>query len=158
MLYEVSGDLVRDKKYQVFCHQTNCKGVMGAGIALQIKLSYPEVSIQNKAYCDTQKEDSNKLLGTNLYVRTSDGRTCVNIYAQDHYRNDGTRKTDYTAFKSCLIRLMNKLSVSDPDIKVGFPYGIGCGLGGGDWEIIRGLLQSFSDSVKQDVYIVKLDK
>lgn len=31
---------------------------------------------------------------------------------------------------------------------------IGCGLAGGDWVIVRGMLQDFADKVKKDVYIV----
>ena len=128
---------------------------MGAGIALQIKLSYPEVAKANRAYYEKLDGNSLNMLGTNLYIKTFDGRTCVNLYAQDHYRNDGTRKTDYTAFKSCLDRLAKKLSVSDKTIKVGFPYGIGCGLGGGSWEIIENMIRDFSEQIPQDVYIVR---
>lgn len=42
----------------------------------------------------------------------------------------------------------------DPNCTVGFPDGIGCGLGGGEWTVISELLKEFSEKVKQDVYIV----
>lgn len=161
MLYEVNGDLIEDSKYDVFCHQTNCQGVMGAGIALQIKIMYPEVAIEDRAYFRKYKDkeaewsSNTKMLGTNLYVKTHDGRTCVNMYAQFHYRNDGTRKTDYDAFRKCIIRLQNKLLLSDPGLRVGFPYGIGCGLGGGDWAVIYDMIKTLSTIVKQDVFIVR---
>jgi O-acetyl-ADP-ribose deacetylase (regulator of RNase III) len=35
------GDLL-ESKCEVICHQTNCKGVMGSGIAKVIRLFYPE--------------------------------------------------------------------------------------------------------------------
>lgn len=43
MIYNIVGDLLKQDKVDIICHQTNCKGVMGAGIAFQIKRTYPEV-------------------------------------------------------------------------------------------------------------------
>lgn len=43
MIYNIVGDLLKQDKVDIICHQTNCKGVMGAGIAFQIKRAYPEV-------------------------------------------------------------------------------------------------------------------
>ena len=151
MLYEVTGNLVSETKYTIFCHQTNCQGVMGAGIAKQIKDMYHEVQYQNMRYF---QENKGNMLGTNLYVRTSDGRTCVNMYAQDKYGAD-KRYTDYDAFQKCLDRLRNKLLVSSSNLIVGFPYKIGCGLAGGDWNVIYPMLKKFSENVVQDVYIVR---
>ena len=42
MLIYVKGNLL-DKQWDIFCHQVNCKGVMGSGIAKQIAEKYPEV-------------------------------------------------------------------------------------------------------------------
>lgn len=159
MLIEVTGDLVKDKEYTVFCHQTNCKGVMGAGIALQIKNAYPEVAeAGNRYYRRWVYGSGEPILGTNLYVKTHDERTCVNMYAQLDYGRRG-QKTNYTAFQECLDRLAKKLNMSDPAIKVAFPKGIGCGLAGGEWNIVFAMIQSFAMNIPQNVYIVtKIDK
>lgn len=155
MLIETYGDLVTDVSYDIFCHQTNCKGVMGAGLARQIKEAYPEVYAENVAYCELNKADNGKsMLGSNLYVKTSDGRSCVNMYAQLAYGTD-RQQTDYDAFQSCLDHLARKLFLSDASLKVAFPYKIGCGLGGGKWSIIHGKLKQLSRLVKQDIYIVR---
>ena len=37
------GDLIEDAKVDIVCHQTNCQGVMGAGIAKQIRDTWPRV-------------------------------------------------------------------------------------------------------------------
>ena len=140
MLYEVNGDLVKDLQYDIFCHQTNCKGVMGAGIAKQIKEAYPEVAVADREYYSAvMKSDPDSMLGTNLYVKTKDNRLCVNMYGQRNFGWGGGQKTDYAYI-------------------VGFPYGIGCGLGGGDWIVVRDIIVRFADSIKQDVYIVKKEK
>ena len=36
IIYE-HGDIVADTKYDWFCQQANCRGVMGAGLAKQIR-------------------------------------------------------------------------------------------------------------------------
>ena len=38
---EVKGDLL-SSDVKIRCHQVNCRGVMGAGLALQVKQKYPE--------------------------------------------------------------------------------------------------------------------
>lgn len=52
MIYNMVGDLLKQDKVDIICHQTNCKGVMGAGIAFQIKRTYPEVFKKYKEFCD----------------------------------------------------------------------------------------------------------
>lgn len=147
MLYEVQGDLVNDESYQIFCHQTNCKGVMGAGIALQIVDKYPNVAIRNRDYCRL-----NKPLGTFLPIRVSPSRICVNIYSQDGNGN----YTDYKAMEHALNVLAERLNNSKipADWKIGFPYRMGCGLAGGAWNQVYVLIRSFSEKVKQNVYVV----
>lgn len=147
------GNLVTGN-YDIFCHQVNCMGVMGAGIAKQIKERYPEVY---SYYVEKCKNDSHPL-GKIQCVTTSDGRTCVNIFAQMKYGKDRVY-TDYVAFKLCLRRLKNYLDTHVPKDKiVAFPYGIGCGLAGGNWTVISKLLEEFSKTVKQKVVIVKLEE
>lgn len=51
---------------------------------------------------------------------------------------DGKLYTDYTAFQSCLKRI--KLTVPAGET-IAMPFKIGCGLGGGDWNVILGLIQ-----------------
>jgi len=150
MLEYVKGNLVTGN-YDVFCHQVNCKGVMGAGIAKQIRDKYPEVY---HAYIANHRLGADRL-GTNLYVKTKDDRVCVNMFAQDCYGRD-KRHTDYGAFRSCLVDLKDFLAHESENVIVAFPYGIGCGLAGGDWVLIQGMLKEFSEQVQQKVLIVSL--
>lgn len=149
MIYEVKGDIVKDKVYDIFCHQVNCQGVMGSGLAKQIRYAYPEVFNCYKNKCTNDKN----LLGTIQHVLTSDYRICINMFAQDQYGRD-KQYTDYTAFKKCLDEIAQKIMPLSTVDKIAFPYMIGCGLAGGDWVIVRGMLQDFADKVKKDVYIV----
>lgn len=147
------GNLVTGN-YDIFCHQVNCMGVMGAGIARQIRFRYPEVY---SSYIEKCKNDSN-LLGKIQCIATSDKRTCVNFFSQMGY-GIGRVYTDYEAFRLCLSHLKTYLDTYVPQDKiVAFPYGIGCGLAGGSWTVISKLLEDFSKTVRQKVIIVKFKK
>lgn len=147
MLKFEKGDLVTGN-YPVFCHQVNCKGVMGAGIAKQIRSKYPEVYFEYKTVCDNDRA----ILGVCHFTRTSDHRVCVDMFAQDDYGRN-KRYTDYKAFKACLRGIKLFLEAGNYD-SVAFPYGIGCGLAGGDWYLVLGMIKDFADEIKQDVIIV----
>lgn len=147
--YEES-NLITNKKYTIFCHQVNCRKVMGAGIAKQIRNEYPEVYAE-------YKHIDNPILGSILPVFTSDGRICINMYAQDGFGRD-KRYTDYTAFKSCLRAIVGLVADHHihQDVLIAFPYMIGCGLAGGSWNVIESLIEEFSKMIPNDVIIVKL--
>lgn len=156
MLYEVVGNLVQDKEYNIICHQTNCKGVMGAGIAGQIAYKWPAVRHRNKDNCARRNP-----LGTALVVRVESNRFVVNLYGQyDYGRNFNRTYTDYNALRKSLNELAARLNQSTvPDKwKIGFPKGIGCGLANGKWGKVKPLIEEFAEKVSQDVYIVSLDK
>lgn len=151
MLYEVEGNLVRDDEYNIFCHQTNCMGVMGSGIAKQIADKYPVVQIRNADRC----KQSNPL-GTILVVRVAPQRFCVNMYGQYNYGREFKVYTDYEALQKCFDALAERLNKSAiPDSwKIGFPNRMSCGLGGGSWNTVRAMIEDFSNKVYQNVYIV----
>lgn len=158
MLYEVTGNLLSGD-YDVICHQVNCQGIMGSGLASQIKFKYPDVY---DSYCnivDYNKQtghQSKYLLGENdICYCQNDDCIVINMFAQDYYGTDKTH-TDYTAFRKCLIRLKAYLDCKAENLKVAFPYKIGCGLAGGDWNIIKAMIESFAEHVAQPVYIVRL--
>ena len=86
----------------VICHQVNCQGVMGSGIAKQVREKYPEVYKQYKILCDYVKNNPNKrLLGSRQFIEVSKNKYIVNLFAQENYGYDGKRYTNYEAFLSC---------------------------------------------------------
>lgn len=138
--------------YVIFCQQVNCRRKMGAGLALQIRNKYPEVYTK---YMNTETQK----LGCILPVYTSDGRVCINMFSQYNYGRDGKRYTDYDAFKKCLneIEYFLKDCLLADGATIAFPYKIGCGLAGGDWNVIQNLIKAFSEKVSQDVVIVSME-
>ena len=148
LLYE-TGDIL--KGYPIFCQQVNCKKVMGAGLALKIRNTYPEVYYAYRFHIPE--------LGTILPVKTSDKKVCVNFYSQfDYGRTE--KYTNYNAFTSCLHHLeefLVKHSIPK-SASIAFPKNIGCGLAGGDWNIIESLIKEFAEKIPNNVVIVEYRK
>lgn len=153
MFKEEYGNLVTGN-YPIICQQVNCKGVMGSGLAKAIREKYPEVYTGYKNFISAAKMFNDTLLGSINLVHLHDNRHCVNMFAQDSYGRDGKQYTDYNAFSNCL----RELEMVLPQKKgiVAFPYLIGCGLGGGDWGIVKEMIRDFSEKIEQDVVIVRI--
>ena len=120
---------------------------MGAGIAKQIKEKYPEVY-------NIYEDREYPYIGAIDWIPTHDGRVCVNLYAQSDYGYNN-RYTNYIGFAQCLVELAEYLIPVSKDTIVAFPYGMGCGLGGGDWKVISSLIEDFDKMIEQNVYVVK---
>jgi len=134
----IKGNIL-DIENGVICHQVNCLYVAGAGLAKQIKEAYPNWYLY---YTNTVAT----LGDISLYTPTQ-SLTIVNMYSQNKYGTE-KRETNYSAFGSCLVKIWQEVKGNE----IYFPYGIGCGLGGGDWNIISQLIED----VFPNAYIVQL--
>ena len=56
-----SGDIF-DSNCNIICHQVNCMGVMGAGLAKQVKKKCPDAFRRYITFVKKSKEDKSKLL------------------------------------------------------------------------------------------------
>lgn len=114
--------------------QVNCRKVMGAGLAKQIKLKWPAVEEQ---YLKSQAK-----LGDVDFVSIDFGKLWVaNLYGQDR-TGAGLRQTNYGAVSHALAQMRSSI----PDEMFGsvyFPWGMGAGLGGGSWEVISELIEFY---------------
>jgi hypothetical protein len=79
----------------------------------------------------------------------------VSFYAQDRYGRE-KQHTSYAAFERCLAHLHGEVLTNPAFVgkSVYFPYGIGCGLAGGDWKVIKPLIERY---IPESV-VVKLNK
>jgi hypothetical protein len=125
----------------IICHQVNCQGVMGVGLAFDIKRKYPEVYKKYRQSCN-EVDKSSELLGTNYNVSINDNLIICNMFAQDYYGRD-KRYTDYVAFEECLKILLSSILCHNINKLVYFPYKIGCNNAGGDWDIISKLIEQY---------------
>ena len=132
MIAHMDGDLLEVQKLlnlDVICHQVNCQGVMGSGIAKQMRDTYPEVYANYLQKCEAFPRDRSLLLGQVQMVSLNGVRLAknkvpyvCNFFSQFSYGYDGRRYTSYDAFWNCLNNL--KATVSRGST-IGFPYNIG---------------------------------
>ena len=127
----------------IICHQVNCKGKMGRGVAAIFPNYFPAAYKSYLKFCNIAKEDTKVLLGHCLFVDEENGSSCC-MFAQDDWRGHNKRNTDYEAFKVCCERIClhaHKVSEDWRNYPINMPYKIGCGLGGGDWNIVFKILE-----------------
>ena len=130
-----TGDIL-ESGASIIAHQVNCKGVMGAGLAKQIRDRWPHVYT---VYKDSTDLRGSSMLGKCLLVFCGT-QAVANLFGQDGYGRD-KQYTNYTALRSAL-RQLARIGTSS----IAFPYGMGAGLGGGDWDtVLRIIKEEFSD-------------
>jgi hypothetical protein len=76
------------------------------------------------------------------------------MFSQDNYGYDGSRFTSYDAFAKCLEAMRDRLPKY---ATIGFPKNIGCGLGGGNWNIISTMIEEILGK-DYEVYIYEYDE
>jgi hypothetical protein len=152
MIQIIHEDLLKANETYI-CHQTNCVTNKSAHLSQAVFTEFPYADIYTcrKGYVDTP--------GT-IIVKgawASSERPVVNMLGQyypGHSRYKGAKKDGEIArlrfFKSCLSYML------ELEGSFAFPWKIGCGAAGGDWEHYLDHLIRFSDAVKGDVVIYKL--
>ena len=148
-----TGDVFKSNA-PVIAHQVNCKGVMGSGIALQVRQRYPNVFHTYRARC--RGEGPAALLGSIQPCRCGGAmeRWIVNCFAQESY-GVGVCHTNYTAFKLCFQRL-HCWAQANGIKKIAIPYRIGCDRAGGDWGIVHKILREIFGESNIDLEIWRL--
>ena len=150
MVKIISGNLL-DSKEDYICHQVNCQGVMGSGVAKAIRDKWPEIFTEYRSYIGMCFGTP---LGSVCYAPINNSNQVVaNMFAQSSYGYDGKRYTSYDAFCNCL----NAMARDIPKSKtIAFPYKIGSDRGGANWNIIYAMIcEILSD---WDVTIYKLEE
>jgi O-acetyl-ADP-ribose deacetylase (regulator of RNase III) len=135
---EVHGDLITmalDGEFDIIIQGCNCFNTFGRGLAKDIKERLP------KAYaadCRTKKGDMNKLGNYSSCVIDTESRDdfmVLNCYTQYMYSNTEPQ-IDYEALTLCLRKINHEFSGHS----IGVPL-IGAGLAGGDWNIIKPIIE-----------------
>ncbi|MEZ8011547.1 macro domain-containing protein [Vibrio sp. 10N.261.45.A4] len=134
----IDGDLLElalNGRFDVIVHGCNCFGVMDGGIAKTIKSLFPEAYAVD---CNTKIADKGKLGSYSLVkiVRGEVSFFLVNAYTQYDYR--GTQvHVSYDAIQ----KAFEQIGRDFKGLRIAYPK-IGAGLGGGNWEIIKDIIDS----------------
>ncbi|WP_080845660.1 macro domain-containing protein [Cytobacillus gottheilii] len=147
MIKQVNGNILNASE-NIIAHQVNCHSVMGAGLAKQLRSKYPDLFESYKTYCDSFSHDRQSLLGKCFFVLTN-GKMIANVFGQYRYGR-GQRHTNYIALEKGLESL--KEAAEELELSVAIPYGIGCGLAGGDWEVVYEIIVRVFDDYDVTIY------
>lgn len=162
MIYWKKGNLL-ESDCDYICQQVNCMGKMNSGIAKQIREKWPIVYQNYMAKCNFSHPSGyihpELLLGDiqivglwDDYNETKFHQSVINLYSQLNYGYDGRRYTSYDAFWNCV----NLIKQSVPtDKKIGFPYNIGCGLGGANWNVILTMIDTVLADYTVEIYVLE---
>lgn len=151
---EIEGDLIKlalEGKFDVITHGCNCMCTMGAGIAPQMAKTFgcDKFDLENIIY----QGDINKLgqiEHRNFYIKNNKihflekfnqiNLSVVNSYTQmfPGKPSPGCQiPLDYEALTLCL----RKINYIFKGKHIGLPL-IGCGLAGGDWNLVKKIIQN----------------
>lgn len=128
----------------IITHQVNCRGVMGAGLAKALRKKYPVIFPEYRQLCINGQLRP----GMIQLICVADGLYICNLAGQDGYGTD-RQYTDYDALPTALAEL-HDASIS-LNLPVYIPYRMGCGLGGGDWDVVSRLI----DECCPNAFVVK---
>lgn len=125
----------------IIVHQTNAWGIMGAGLAKQIKDKFPIAFDSYRkhvsAFCAAGERSA--LLGTNQIVGVKPGLCVCNAFTQ--IPGDGVlRRGEVTDLKSITKVFTN---LAGTGLQVYVPYNYGCGIASGNWgDVSRTILEA----------------
>ncbi len=165
MLKIIEGNLF-DSSARIIAHQVNCQGVMGSGVAKQIKDKYPNVFKEYAALCHSA-ESSEDLLGRSYLVHSDgsqikfgedyEGIYVANLFGQDKYGYDGKQYTDVDALGAAFVDLHIQAAILGIDT-IAMPYKIGCCRGGADWPRVYMILESIFKNIDVELWKLGGDK
>jgi len=136
------GDLLTtDSKYIAHC--VNAQGKMRSGVAKAIREAYP------KAYDDyIETYNTTGLKLGKVILSKNEPHNILHIVGQENYGYDGRVYLSYKALRVG-VRSINRI-ISEP---VSFPL-IGCGLAGGNWQLVQEILEQESTNFQPIVYLL----
>lgn len=153
-----------DAQTDVIAHQVNCQGVMGSGVAKQIKEKWPKVFEEYKHIHHPTKTvvsaspGLSRMLGIcQLVDKTGNnsGEWVANLFAQHDYGRDNKRYTNYEALYTSLSSLKEQMD-QEYLTSVAFPYKMSSDRGGADWNVVLAMIKSVFNNTDITIEIWEL--
>lgn len=141
-----NGDLLQATE-DIIAHQVNCHGVAG-GLAQAVFTAWPEASREYHTMVDGKRRRGAQmdLLGSVLLGAQSDGKTIANLFGQywpgADYRPDMLHR--------CLEQLAEAAKILKKSVAI--PYGLSCGIAGGDWRQVYRMIEETMEGVEVTIY------
>lgn len=176
MLHSVKGDLFESKEKYIV-HQCNCVTTRAAHLAYHMFKQFPYADVYSPragkggdaAHVDSVLDPEAELQPYedkpgDIIIRGNgeDQRYVIALLGQyfpGFVRYPDSKKDGVKARQKYFYDGLWKIAQIPSLESVAFPYGIGCGAAGGDWDIYYKILQNFAEYLDgtADVYIYRLD-
>lgn len=140
------GNILKDCS-EAIINTVNCVGVMGRGIALQFKQTYPDNYKAYKSACDKGEVKLGKMF---IYSLESlfNPKYIINFPTKNHWKE----KSSLESIELGLLDL--KKTIIEYKIKsIAIPP-LGCGLGGLNWKEVKSLITKTFDDLKTVDFII----
>lgn len=146
-------NLCPDDIFHIIVHGCNAQGKMGSGFAKELRSRFPG------AYEEYANHYNTKGLkpGINVYhvPELEDEQLIItNSITQDRYGYDGKKYVSYDAIDLCMDNLNNMIGKIGNNVHVHFPT-IGAELGGGNWNVIKEIIDSRIVNGYKHLYTLK---
>jgi len=133
-------------KCDVIVNPVNCVGVMGAGLALEFRLRYPEMYLKYVALCEQKKLD----IGL-LWLYKGKEKMILNFPTKKHWKFPSKEEFLHAGLRKFVATYKEKGLNS-----VAFPM-LGADRGGIDSEVSLEIMRSYLDDVDVEIEIYKYD-
>jgi O-acetyl-ADP-ribose deacetylase (regulator of RNase III) len=146
-IHFVCGDLFANRhQAQALAHGCNCKGTMGAGIAVGFKERYPQMYEEYRRRCKAQPREFN--VGDAFLWREEDKPAVFNLGTQE---NTWSRRATYEGVERCLTNMLQRAD-QENIASIAMPR-IGAGYGGLSWKKVRVLIERVFADWSGDLYV-----
>lgn len=143
MMIKLIDGSIFDSDYDAIVNTVNCAGIMGAGIAKNFKMKYPEMFKQYKLDCARNKID----IGKGSRFDSDCGQIIFNLPTKPNWYDKSTLHyiEQGLVWLRKEIELEGKMSIAIPQL--------GCGNGGLKWEIVRPIITNQLKGLEHEIYL-----
>lgn len=157
MIKYIKGDIL-DVTKGIIVQQVNCFGVMGAGLAKQIRDKWPNV------YYDYEERvkfapHNKDLLGMSCWKRVNEDPNSYLYVASIFGQYDYGYRARFTIYPALFKGLEWVFGIAAVDkIPIYIPKGLGCGLAGGNWDFVEAYIHDLDYMFDNKIEIVIVEK
>lgn len=144
MISIVKGNILNCTE-DIIVHQVNCQGIMGGGVAKQLAQHYKKLEDIYFKHCVECCMNYQKMKGTVFMFASNQGKIIANMFSQKPNFD-----TDYCSMKNALQEI--KCWAKGRKSSVCMPYGIGCGIANGDWNIVFRIIEEVFKDYEVTLY------
>lgn len=148
-------DALANDDIDIFAHGVNCKGGFGSGLAKEIARRLPKVRNEYLYKHHSEGWGLGQTQLVNIYTEDEDYQhhhRVMNCATQKEYGREKKMYCSYEAIEQCMHEYHGYCK--ENNLIPGLPY-IGCGLAGGDWNIVKKIIEDTFSDMTVCIYYLK---